>query len=99
MRRIFWMGVGAAVAIVVVRKIRKTVGPYADAAAPVTEAVAAARSTLHEIREKMAEHEAELRATLIEDAGQPDRVAPDPRRPAPRSWASRVDDDEELYSF
>lgn len=99
MRRLFWMGVGAAAAIVVVRRVRRTLGPYAAATAPVTEAVSSARSTVREIRETMAAHEADLRATFIEDAGKPDRPTHDPRRPSPRSWASRVDDDDELYSF
>lgn len=100
MRRLFWMGVGATVTIIVVRKVRKAMGPYASAAAPVTEAVGSARSTLTEIRQTMKAHEAELRAAFIEDAGKPDRPPQDPRQPRPRSWASRTDeDDDELYSF
>lgn len=100
MRRLFWMGVGAAATIVVIRRVRKALGPYATAAAPVTEAVGSAKSTLGEIRETMKAHEAELRAAFIEDAGKPDRPPQDPRGPRPRSWASRLDeDDDEIYSF
>jgi hypothetical protein len=99
MRRVFWMGVGAVAAIVVVHKVRTVLKPYAGAAAPVTGAVSGLRSTFAEIRSTMAAHEAELRATFIEDAGTPDRPRSDPRQPHPRSWARRVDEDEELYSF
>lgn len=99
MRRVFWMGVGAVAAVVVVHRVRKALAPYSGAAAPVTEAVSGVRRTVTEIREAMAAHEARLRATLIEDGGSPDRPHRDPREPAPRSWASRVDEDEELYSF
>jgi hypothetical protein len=93
------MGVGAVAAVVVATKVRRALKPYAGAAAPVTDAVSGLRRTVSDIRTTMAAHEAELRATLIEDAGTPDRPRPDPRRPAPRSWASRVHEDEELYSF
>lgn len=99
MRRLFWMGVGAAVTVAAARRARRSLGPVVSAAAPVTAWFATARGTIREITETAAAHEAELRAMLIEDVGQPESSRQDPRRPVPRSWASRVDDDDEPYSF
>lgn len=99
-RRLFWMGLGAGATVVVIRRVRKTFGPYAQAAAPVTGLVEQVKKTVGEIRTTMTEHEAELRAMLVEDAGNPDRPRSDPRtQPHKRSWTSGEDEDEELYSF
>jgi hypothetical protein len=99
-RRLVWMGIGAVAAIVVARRVRTALRPYTEAAAPVTGLVDHLRTTVREVRTTMVEHEAELRAMLVEDAGDPDRPRTDPRGPHHRSWTSRVDDDEdEIYSF
>jgi hypothetical protein len=101
MRRLFWMGVGAAATVVLVRRARRALGPYAEVAAPVTAWLGSVRDSFTEFTTTMAAHEDELRRAFVEDAGNPDRERPDPRRPAPPSWASPrvVDDDDELYSF
>lgn len=99
MRRLFWMGLGAAVAVAALRRARRSLGPLADAAAPVTAFAGSVRETGREFRSTMAQHEAELRAAFVEEAGQPDRPRTDPRAPAPPSWARRTDDDDEPYSF
>ena len=66
MRRVFWMAVGATVAIVVVRRVNRTL----DAASPegigraLTSAVDALRELADDVREAMAEREQELRVAL-----------------------------------
>lgn len=98
MKRLFWMGLGAAVAVAGARKARRTLGPFADAAAPVSAFLARSRASLAEFRETMAEQEAVLHAAFVEDGGGPDRPRTDPRRPARPSWLHPEDDDEP-YSF
>lgn len=98
MKRLFWMGLGAAVAVAGARKARRTLGPVADATAPVSAFLAGARASLAEFRETMAEQEAALQAAFVEDGGRSDRPRSDPRRPARPSWL-HPDDDDEPYSF
>ena len=101
MKRLFWMGVGGALAVTAARRARKKLDPVLTAAAPVTGFLGTVRATRQEIRTVMSAREQELRAAFIEDVSSPQRPAPDPRRPGPPSWAGRVDehDDDELYSF
>ena len=71
MRRVFWMAVGATVAIVVVRRVNRAL----DAASPegigrsLTSAVDALRDLADDVREAMAEREQELRVALGVDPG------------------------------
>ena len=106
MKRLFWMGVGGAAAVIAARSARKTLQPVSAVAGPVTGWLGALRTMGQEFRTAMTEHEAELKATFIDEIASEDNPAPDPRHPAPRSWASRftdatddVDDGDEPYSF
>ncbi len=74
MRRLFWIGVGATLSVVVVRYGRALVARYVPAEAGRALGVVAtvgrtARGVLGDFRAGMAEREAELRAALLgEDA-------------------------------
>jgi hypothetical protein len=99
-KRLFWMGVGGALAITAARRARKKLDPVLTAAAPVTGLLGKVRAVRQEIRTAMVAREAELRAAFVEDIADADRPAPGPRRPQPPSWATRLDeDDDEPYSF
>ncbi|ACQ80268.1 hypothetical protein Bcav_2013 [Beutenbergia cavernae DSM 12333] len=110
MRRIFWIGVGAAAAVLVVRQLAQA-RAKADAAAEaftpagfadlVARGVDTLRDVGTEIAAAMREHEAELRADLLPP---PDEVAAARARraSAPRPARGRDEDDgadAELYEF
>lgn len=108
MKRLFWMGVGGALAVTAARRTRKKLDPVLTAAAPVTGFLGSVRALRTEFRAAMATHEAELRAAFIEEISSSERPAPDPRLAANKpSWARRTDvedlpgedDDELIYSF
>ena len=103
MKRLFWMGVGGALAVTAVHRARKRLDPVLNAAAPVSGLLGSIRATRQDLRTAMAAHEAELRAAFIEEIATTPRPASEPLRPEPPSWARRTaepdDDDDELYSF
>ena len=89
MRRLFWVALGAAAGVVVVRRIgqvARTYGPegIARSAAGMTEAL---REVGQEIRVGMAEREEELRLALGVDAG----TEPDPGRGGAAGWGTDHD--------
>mgnify|MGYP001813463917 CR=1 FL=1 len=92
MKRLFWMGIGGAVAVTGARRARRALQPVSTVAGPVTGWLAAIRTTWSEFAAAMSEHEAELKAAFIE-APAPG-PAPDPRRKQANSWASAADEDE-----
>ena len=111
MRRLFWMGVGAVGAVVVVRRFKQAARRFTPegVAEQVGEVGArtttALRGAVDEFRTARAERERDLVTALLvtpeggEYVRRRDRVH-DERPPAPRSWPSgRVDDDEPLYEF
>lgn len=73
MRRVFWLGVGAAVGVIVVRKASKAVSVYSprslarSAGACAGGLLGSARSFADEVRAGMAEHEAQLLAAIVPD--------------------------------
>jgi hypothetical protein len=77
-RRVFWMAVGATVAVVVVRRV----GRVLDAASPeginrsLTSAVGALRDLAEDVRDAMAEREQELRVALGVEPGTMDADDP-----------------------
>ena len=77
MRRLFWVALGAAAGIFLVRKVSQTVEQYTPAG--VGRSLASVGDGLREvaevIREGMAEREAELRTALGVDAGTIDPEA------------------------
>lgn len=87
MRRLFWVGVGAAVTVVAVRRGRGLVEQYApagtgdavDGALRVTRALRAARD---DFRTGVAEREAELLEALVGDVDVDELRATAPRRRA-----------------
>lgn len=110
MRRVFWIGVGVAVTVVVVTKGRQVIARYAPASLvdQATTAVddAGARVTgfwrdfRAEFAVARAEREAELEAALLAE-GQDDPAVVRARRAAARgAHAAPPDDEDELgYSF
>ena len=74
MRRVFWMAVGATVAVIVVRRVNRAL----DAASPegigraLTGAADAVRDLVDDVREAMAEREQELRVALGVEPGTMD---------------------------
>jgi len=76
MRRLFWIGVGAAVGVLIVRKISKTAEAYsprglADSArGSAVGLLDSVRAFVEDARVAMAEHEVALTRALTE--GQPD---------------------------
>ncbi len=87
MRRLFWVGVGVAVTVVVVRQGRRLVDAYApagtqdavDGALRVTRALRAARD---DFRAGVAEREAELLEALVGDVDVEQLRATAPRHRA-----------------
>ncbi|MDQ0427080.1 MULTISPECIES: hypothetical protein [Cellulomonas] len=87
MRRLFWVGVGVALTVVVVRRGRQLVDAYApagsadavDGALRVTRALRAARD---DFRAGVAEREAELLDALVGDVDLDELRATAPRRRA-----------------
>jgi hypothetical protein len=71
MRRLFWVAVGAAAGVYVVRKVQKTARAYsATGLADRAEGIGAGiRSFADEVRAGMAERELELRDALGIDTG------------------------------
>ncbi|GAA4625046.1 hypothetical protein [Cellulomonas oligotrophica] len=85
MRRIFWIGVGVALTVVVVRQGRRLVETYAPpgASEAVTGAVRLARAAdaaRTDFRQGVAEREAELLAALVGDVDVDELRAQAPRR-------------------
>ncbi|MFG1926128.1 DUF6167 family protein [Cryptosporangium sp. NPDC048952] len=72
MRRLFWIGVGAAVGILVVRKISRTAEAYSpkglanSARGSAVGLLDSVREFLEDARVAMAEHEVELTRALAE---------------------------------
>ncbi|MEO7979546.1 MAG: DUF6167 family protein [Sporichthyaceae bacterium] len=66
MRRLFWVAVGAAAGVYAVRKVQKTLHAYSPGglAERATGAGAGLRAFADEVREGMAQREAELREAL-----------------------------------
>ncbi len=66
MRRLFWVAVGAAAGVYAVRKVQKTLHAYSPSglAERATGAGAGLRAFADEVREGMAQREAELREAL-----------------------------------
>ncbi|MGH3728436.1 MAG: hypothetical protein ACRDTU_06750 [Micromonosporaceae bacterium] len=74
LKRVFWLGVGVAVGVVVVRKLSRTAEAYTPrgiAASAQESAVGlldSVREFMQDVREGMAEREAEIHAALAENA-------------------------------
>lgn len=110
MRRVFWVGVGVAITVVVVLKGRQVVARYAPASlvdqatdqvnSLGEKATGFARTFREEFRVARDAREAELLASLLAE-GQPDPDDVRAARAARRERAGSVDDDEDLlgYSF
>src|SRR4051794_27473762 len=95
MKRLFWIGVGVAVTVVVLKQVSRLNNRVNGVAAAVSPAgIAASISTLAEnvstlgsqLRESMAENEESLRAALLPDEAtlaraRETRAAPRARRP------------------
>jgi hypothetical protein len=66
MRRLFWVAVGAAAGVYAVRKVQKTMHAYSPSglADRATGAGASLRAFADEVRDGMAQREAELREAL-----------------------------------
>ncbi len=66
MRRLFWVAVGAAAGVYAVRKVQKTLHAYSPGglAERATDAGAGLRAFVDEVRDGMAQREAELREAL-----------------------------------
>ncbi len=79
MRRLFWAGLGAGVAVLVVRRVGRVAQAYTPSgiAASVAAAADSLRDLADVVREGMAEREQELRIALGVDTGtiDPDRAA------------------------
>lgn|SRR5690625_354242 len=104
MRRFFWIGVGVAGTVVVLRKAARAgeqVGQVTRAISPVgiARSLAAAaedlRSTAITMRASMAEHEANLTAALLPSEEEQQRARL--RRGRPRPVASAWDDGEDAF--
>ena len=84
--RVFWMAVGATVAVVVVRRVNRAL----EAASPegisrsLTAAVDAVRDLADDVRAAMSEREQELRVALGVETGTMDAGSA-PEQQAPRS--------------
>lgn len=106
MRRLFWMGVGAAGAVYLAQRARRAVrslpetmvGQVEQAGARASSALAAA---VTDFRAARAEREVELvEALLVEPAAGADASAPSGRRPRRRgdagdlAWADDDDEDD-----
>jgi hypothetical protein len=106
MRRLFWVAVGAAAGIYAVRKVQKTLHAYSPSglAERATGAGAGLRAFAADVRDGMAQREAELREALGMERAHPEPLTPAesaemidhpatalPGRPRDRSqdWARR----------
>lgn len=74
MRRLFWIALGAAAGVVVVRKVSQTAQAYTPEGVgrSVAKMADALRELAGTVREGMAEREAELRVALGAGDGDPD---------------------------
>jgi hypothetical protein len=89
MRRLFWLGVGAAVGVLVVRRASRAAqsftpqGMAAGLAASIGELGDAVRDFAREVRAGMAEREAEILAALAAEGtplgGEPEAAGPGSR--------------------
>ena len=76
MKRVFWLGIGVAVGVIVVRKASKAARAYApralarSAGSSAGGLVVSARSFADEVRAGMREHEAQLLAAIAADEPQ-----------------------------
>jgi hypothetical protein len=93
MRRLFWLGIGVAVGVVVVRQIGKAAQAYSPSSLAGTARNSAAglvdsvRDFVADVRDGMAEREAEIAAAFEQgvsledldsaDGGRPERDKPD----------------------
>ena len=113
MRRVFWMGVGAAGAVLVAQRLRTSWRRYTpEGVAEQVEqaglgAVAAVRSAVDTFTESFRTRERDLTAQLLvqPEGGDPSAVfgrsrgkGESPGAPAARP-TGRVDDDDDLYDF
>lgn len=113
MRRLFWMGVGAAGAVVVAQRLRTAWRRYTpEGVAEQVEqaglgAVAAVRSAVDTFTDSFHTRERDLTAQLLvePEAGDPSAVFARSRGKGGSAGASasrptgRVDDDDDLYDF
>ncbi|MDO8120525.1 hypothetical protein Q6346_04270 [Isoptericola sp. b490] len=114
MRRLFWMGVGAAATVVVAQRLRTAWHKYTPegVAEQVEQAslglVAAARSAVDTFTDSFRTRERDLTSQLLVEPEGGDASAvfrrgrtPGPGAPptAPARPTGRVDDDEPLYDF
>jgi hypothetical protein len=82
-KRVFWLGVGIAVGVVVVRKLSRTAQSYtpqgiaASAQQSAVGLVDSVREFMADVRENMAEREAQIHAVLTENAEYGDLTADD----------------------
>jgi hypothetical protein len=82
-KRVFWLGVGIAVGVVVVRKLTKTAEsytPHGIAASAQQSAVGlldSVREFMADVRDNMAEREDQINAALAENAEYGDLTADD----------------------
>lgn len=94
MRRLFWMGVGAAGAVVLVQRARKVVQHLPETMVGQVEqagerASSALRTAVADFRLARAEREVELvEALLVEPASSGTESRPRARARADRAWAS-----------
>ncbi|WCN83706.1 hypothetical protein [Micromonospora sp. LH3U1] len=81
MRRLFWLGIGLAVGVVVVRKVTRTAQAYTPAgiASTVTESagglVESLRSFVEDVRVGMAEREQEIHQAFAQGEAFDDQFA------------------------
>jgi hypothetical protein len=112
MRRLFWIGVGAAGTVLVAQRLRTAWRRYTpEGVAEQVEqaglgAVAAVRSAVDTFTESFRTRERDLTAQLLvePEGGDPSAVFGRSRRAAeegapPARPTGRVDDDDELYDF
>ncbi|HYY11969.1 MAG TPA: DUF6167 family protein [Kineosporiaceae bacterium] len=86
MSRLFWVALGAAAGVVVVRRVSRAAQAYTPEGIgrSLTEAVDALRDLADDVRAGMAQREQELRVALGVEAGTMD-AGTAPGSPAPRS--------------
>ncbi|MGC0142522.1 MULTISPECIES: hypothetical protein [unclassified Pseudactinotalea] len=105
MKRLFWIGVGVAASVVVLRKVQQVnsqIGEVAHAVSPagIADSVSSMARNLKEavttLRESMAENEAALSAALLPSEAEQERARAhrrSARAEEPRGW----DDDEDAF--
>ena len=104
MKRLFWIGVGVAGTVAVLRKVQQAndrFGQVAHAVSPrgiaesVTGLADSLKTTVTELRAAMASHEAALTQALLpsEEEQERSRARRSARPPAPTGW----DDSEDAF--